>query len=125
VARPIGAAVLTFVGGFFILIGGIGLAFVGVFFFAIFGKYSSFFLVGIVLGLLTMAFGALLLALPRLHVVWGVLVIVMAFLSLVFALAGFFLGFLLALIGGILALTYRPERDAMYLTTARTVPPPP
>lgn len=116
---------LTFVGGFFILVGGLVLAFVGVLFFAFLGAFSGLFLIGLVLGLLTMVFGGLMLAMPRLHLLWGVLVILMALLSIPFALGGFFLGFLLALIGGILAVIYKPGTDGMVVTTARTVPPPP
>jgi hypothetical protein len=127
VERPIGAAVLTIIGGFFILIGGLIWAVVGALFFAFLGVLAGLFFVGLAIGLLTIVLGGLMIAMPRLHAIWGVLAIVMALLSWPFALGGIFLGFLLALIGGILALLFKPGPPAVVVTNARVVtsPPPP
>lgn len=120
-----GAGVLTMVGGFFIFLGGLLISFLGVFF-ALLGVSSAFFFVGLLLGLLTLVMGVLMLTVPRAHVVWGVLTIVLAFASLPFALGGFLIGFLLALIGGILAVRWKPLGGMGIVdVTARRVPPPP
>lgn len=95
-------------GGLFILGGGLVFAAVGALFFAFFGFLSGLFLVGLLVGLLTIIMGVLMIALPPAHVIWGVLTIVFAVVSLPFALGGFFIGFLLALIGGILAIVWKP-----------------
>ncbi len=125
--RPIGAAVLTIIGGIFILIGGLLISIIGFLFLAFLGLSSSFFYIGLVIGVLTLVMGALMLVMPSAHVAWGALVIVLAIVSWVFALGGFFLGFLLALIGGILAILWKPAPTTPqpYTTTGYTVPPPP
>ncbi|MCI4366115.1 MAG: DUF6114 domain-containing protein, partial [Thermoplasmata archaeon] len=45
---------------------------------------------------------------PQQHVIWGVLIIVFAVISIPLGGGGFILGFILALIGGILALVFKP-----------------
>ncbi len=128
-ARPIGAGVLTIIGGLFILIGGVALAVIATAFtlFGFFGDFVAFFYVGLLVGLLTILVGVLMLAMPRAHVVWGVLAIVLSFVSWPFAFAGFFLGFLLALIGGILALVWKdtPAPAMPYDTSGMRIPPAP
>jgi len=57
--------------------------------------------------------------------VFGVLAIVLALLSIPVALGGFVLGFLLTLIGGILALTWKRPPERFITVEARRVPPPP
>ncbi len=126
-ARPIGAGVLTIIGGLFILIGGVAFAVIGAAFFVFFGFLTAFFYVGLLVGLLTLLIGVLMLAVPRAHVAWGALAIVLSFVSWPFALGGFFLGFLLALIGGILALVWKdtPAPAVPYDTSGMRVPPAP
>jgi hypothetical protein len=75
--RPVGAGVLTILGGLFIMLGGLGFAFVGVLF-AVFGHWSDFFLLGILVGFLTLLVGVLMLAVPSGHAVWGVLAILLS-----------------------------------------------
>jgi hypothetical protein len=117
---------LTLIGGFFILIGGVALAIIGAIFFSLVPGVAGVFFIGLVVGLFTLVLGGLMLAAPRLHVVWGVLAIVMALLSIPFALFGFGIGFLLVLIGGILAIVFKPGAGPMMVTTtAQTMPPPP
>jgi len=121
-SRPVGAAVLTIVGGFFIMLGGIGVALIGAIF-AIFGVWSAFFLLGIGVGFLTILMGVLMLVVPRGHAAWGALTLIFAFVSIPFALAGLLLGFVLALVGGILAIAWKPLVDRVITVQARTVPP--
>ncbi|HYA58372.1 MAG TPA: DUF6114 domain-containing protein [Thermoplasmata archaeon] len=108
VRRPFLAAIVTMVGGFFILLGGLLIAAFGFGLFLAFGLKSGWFYVGAVLGLLTMVLGGLMLAIPSAKTVFGIVTIVFAFLSLPFALGGFLVGFLLAIIGGIMAILWRP-----------------
>jgi len=68
--------------------------------------------------------GFLMIALPSAHVVWGILAIVFALASIGVALGGFLVGFLLTLIGGILALAWKPPTDRYITVEARRVPPP-
>ena len=123
--RPIGAAILTILGGFFILVGGLVFALLGALF-AVFGFWSNIFLLGIAIGFLTILVGFLMLAVPSAHTIWGVLAVVFAFVSIVVAtFGGFVIGFLLTLIGGILALAWKPPAQQVITVQARPVPPPP
>jgi len=92
--RPLGAGVLTIIGGFFIILGGLLFALIGVFF-AVFGFVSGIFLLGLLVGFLTLVMGLLMIAVPSGHTVWGILAIVLAIASLPVAFGGFILGFLL------------------------------
>ena len=107
---PTAAAVLTIVGGLFIVLGGLLEAVFGALVALVLPKLGALLILGgLIVGALTVLMGLLLFALPRLKLVWGTITIALAFLSLVFAfLGGFFIGFLLALVGGVLAVTYRP-----------------
>lgn len=121
-ARPMAAAVLTILGGFFILGGGFLVALFGAIF-AIFGFLSALFVLGILVGLLSLLTGFLMLAVPSAHVIWGVLAIVLAVASLPFAFGGFLLGFLLTLVGGFLALRWKRPSDRIMTVEARRLPP--
>jgi len=123
--RPVGAAVLTILGGFFILLGGLFFALLGAIL-AVFGFWSDIFLVGIAVGFLTIIVGFLMLFVPSGHTVWGILAVVFAFVSIVVAtVGGFVIGFLLTLIGGILALAWKAPVQRVFTVEARSVPPPP
>ncbi len=63
---------------------------------------------GILFGILLFIFAALLWSKPDYHVILGVLVLVISFVSL-FSGGGFFLGLLLGVIGGILAIIHNPD----------------
>jgi hypothetical protein len=127
--KPTTAFVLSLIGGIFIILGGLVYMVV----FSILGGLFSF-----------IGFGGLgigLVALGVLGLIWGILVIVGAImmnsgnparvrtgsiLVLIFSIlswfgaaGGFFIGFLLGLIGAILGFAWKPERPPM------TVPPPP
>ena len=122
-ARPVGAAVLTIIGGIFIIIGGFIIALIGALF-AFLGFFSGIFFVGIVVGVLTLLMGILMLALPSAHLPWGIITILLAIVSIPFALGGFLIGFILALIGGILSIVWKRPVDRVINVEARLVPPP-
>ena len=59
----------------------------------------------VILGVLTMVFGYLLRRQADLGLAWGILLVVLALVSLPFLFGGFVVGFLLTLVAGILAIT--------------------
>ncbi len=104
--------ILSVVGGVFILLGGavlveIGSIFSSLTFGVVGGGVIALGAVGAILGLLTIVLGIMLYVRPAQHTIFGVLIVVFSILSWVTAFGGFFIGFLLALIGGILALTFK------------------
>ena len=122
VPRPVGAGVLTILGGCFILLGGFAFALVGAVL-AVLGFPSEVFLLGLLVGFLTIVLGFVMLAVPSGHAVWGILAIVFALVSLLVAFGGFLIGFLLTLIGGILAVTWKRPVDRTITVEARRLPP--
>ena len=129
--RPVASGVLTIIGGFFILVGGFLLWVVGflvsAFAATITGHFHliPFFVVGMLVGFLTMVIGALMLAVPSGHVVWGIVAIVLGILSIPFALLGLGLGLVLTVLGGILAILWKPPTEPAITVEARPVMPPP
>ena len=121
--RPVAAGILTIVGAFFILAGGVFFALVGTVL-ALFGFFSGLFLLGLLVGFLTLIAGLLMLAVPAGHTIWGVLAIVLALVSLPVALGGFLIGFILTLVGGILAVTWRRPAERVLTVEGHRVPPP-
>jgi Family of unknown function (DUF6114) len=121
--RPVAAGVLTILGGFFILVGGFFFALIGAAF-AIFGFHSSFFLLGLLLGLVTLVIGFLMIAVPVGHSILGALAVICALVSVPLALGGLVIGFILTLIGGLLAIAWKRPRAAYVTTEGRVVPPP-
>jgi len=105
---PMAGAVLSLIGGLFVLAVGGWIANVAPYFAGFLGPFTALFFIGAVVGLLIVFCSVLLLVAPRMKTAWGALIIGLAFASLPFALGGLGFGFLLALIGGILAITYRP-----------------
>jgi len=82
-------------------------------------------LVGAFWGILIIVFAALLRSSPEGHVGYGVGIIIFAILSWFGAFGGFGLGFLLSLIGGIMAITWNPREASINVTmTAGTIPAP-
>jgi hypothetical protein len=63
---------------------------------------------GLVSGVIVLMAGVLLRTNPSQHTVWGVLVLVFSVLSF-FGFGGFIIGAILGIIGGIMALTWKPS----------------
>ncbi|HTT15976.1 MAG TPA: DUF6114 domain-containing protein [Thermoplasmata archaeon] len=113
---PSTAFVLSLIGGIFILLGALAEAAL----IAIFGTVVFVFIPGLgalILGLaaacvlfaLIIIVGAVMLrARPQSAKLWGAIIIVLSIVSIFGALGGFFIGFILALIGGIMAVTWHP-----------------
>lgn len=105
---PTTAAVLTLVGGIFVLLVGLALAALGSILSFFIGGLAGLFFIGLILGILIIIFAILLFVKPEMRKIWGILIILMAILTLPFDLGGAGIGFILSLIGGILAITYKP-----------------
>lgn len=73
-------------------------------------------------GLFLFAVGVLIYAEPHHHLANGILSILLAVLSLLFGFGGFYLGALLAAIGGILAVVWSPPRSPVRAMASRTAP---
>jgi hypothetical protein len=114
--KPTAAMVLSLIGGIFVIIGGAFLAFAG----SLIGSLSVtgasaasdtvliLGIVGVVIGIIMVVGGFMMYSNPTSTKMWGVIVLILAIVSWVTSVGGFFIGFLLGLIGGILALTFKP-----------------
>jgi len=104
--------VLSLIGGIFVLIGGAILAAVGGFLASlsiIGGGVLLLGIVGVVFGIIMIVGAVMMYSNPQSHTMWGVIILVLSILSWVVAAGGLFIGFLLGLIGGILALVFKPS----------------
>jgi hypothetical protein len=111
--KPTAAFVLSLIGGIFIVLGGIVEAAIGSFFtlfsFGLTGAVVVLGVVGIILGVVIIAGSAQINSNPeRSHVTWGAIILVISIVSIFAGMGGFFIGFILALIGGILAIVWKP-----------------
>jgi hypothetical protein len=129
-ARSIAGSVLVIFGGLLILaVGAVVVSFLHDFTRG-FG-FSSSFLTGFlyfgpILGLVIIIVGVLALAAPSLNILWGILAIVLGVLSIFStAIGGVFLGFILALIGGILIIVKRAPPPPVPWMPPTPAPPPP
>ncbi len=126
--RPTAAMVLSIIGGVFILIGGlVGVAIGSALAFITFGFAGGTVVllgaIGTILGILTIVFAILLGMHPGNHTMYGALIVVFSIISWITAFGGFFIGFLLALIGGILALTFKPTAPVVWQQPVQRVCP--
>lgn len=115
--KPTAAMVLSLIGGIFVILGGAFLAFAG----SLIGSFNvtgaasasatvlALGIVGVIMGLIMVVGGFMMHSKPTSAKMWGVIVLILAIISWVTAIGGFFIGFLLGLIGGILALTFKPS----------------
>lgn len=122
--RPVGAGVVTVLGGLFILLGGAVIAAFGWVLSAFAGISSSLFEVGLVVGGLTVLIGILMIAVPPAHTLWGILAVLFALVAIPFALAGLVVGSVLAFVGGGLSIAWRrPPASRTITVEGRVVPP--
>jgi hypothetical protein len=132
---PSTAFILSLIGGIFILLGGLATAAI----YALIGGALLAFIPGLGVLLLALAVIAIFFGLiiivgatmlrskPESAKTWGLLIIILSILSLIFAGGGFVIGFILALIGGILAMTWRapPPAQAAWGQPQMSAPSPP
>ena len=121
--RPTAAFILSLLGGIFmILSGSLTLFFVNVISYGMgyspyrwgmmgwgmMGFLPWFWIIGLVSGVIVLIGAAMLYTRPEESATWGVLILVFSIISLL-GMGGFFIGFLLGLIGGILAIVWKPK----------------
>jgi hypothetical protein len=104
--KPTAAFVLSLIGGIIMLLVAI-LVTIG-FSFAFGGVGTIIGIVGVVFGLIVVLGSIMLYQNPASHTMWGVIILVLAIVDLP-GVWGFGLGSLLAFIGAILALVYKPQ----------------
>jgi len=106
---PNAAFILSLIGGIFIILIGLIVMLIGAAVtFMIGGLGGIFGLLGVVWGAIIIYSAVQLKLSPSQHSTWGVLIIVFSLVSWIGAFGGLVIGFLLALIGGILALAWSP-----------------
>lgn len=124
---PSTAFILSLVGGIIIALGGLAF-FLGYFFgWPFYGgmmggfpwmmggfgyNYSimlAFSLVGLIAGALVVVGALMLNARPAEHTMWGIVILIFSLTSFL-SMGGFFIGTLLGIIGGALALSWRPAK---------------
>jgi hypothetical protein len=107
--KPTAAFVLSLIGGIFLLLGGVA---VTIGFSIFFGGIGAIFgIVGVVFGLIVLLGSVMMYNNPQSHTMWGVIILVLSIVALP-SIWGFGIGSLLAFIGGILALVYKPMMGA-------------
>jgi hypothetical protein len=128
VERPTAAFVLSLIGGIFILLGGGMMSMLGYEFRGMMSSYGgwgygmmkpSFGMMGLAfgaMGILGLVFGVIVIisaimlnSKPQEHTTWGTLIVIFSVLSIVgSAMGGFGIGLVLGLVGGVLAITWKP-----------------
>lgn len=128
VERPTAAFVLSLIGGIFILLGGGMMSMLGYGFRGMMSSYGGwgygmmrpgFGMMGLafgVMGILGLVFGVIVIisaimlnSKPQEHTTWGTLIVIFSVLSIVgSAMGGFGIGLVLGLVGGVLAITWKP-----------------
>jgi len=127
--RPTAAFLLSLVGGIFILLGGGVMSIFGPFGFGgMMGGYRGmmgyrysgygmmgalgfgmFGILGLIFGVIVIISAFMLNSKPHEHSTWGTLIVIFSVLSIFgSAMGGFGIGLILGLIGGILAITWKP-----------------
>ena len=87
-------------GGFQGMMGGVGFPF---------GFMSAFSLLGLAAGILVIIGAIMINSRPAEHGTWGIMIIVFSILSF-FGMGGFFIGAILGLVGGALAISWAPRK---------------
>ena len=107
--KPTAAFLLSLIGGIFVLLGGLIVAAIGATLTFFLGGIGGIIgLVGALWGILIIVFAVMLNSNPNNHTTYGVLILVFSLLSWFGSIGGLFLGFILGLIGGILAIVWSP-----------------
>jgi len=110
--KPTTAFVLSLIGAIFILIGAAIVAAVGAIVAVLFPALGL--VLGgaaIICGLLTLIGAIMIYVNPNQRQLWGVIVIIFSIISLFFCLGGFIVGMILGIIGGALAISWKPTKE--------------
>jgi|SRR3972149_1463483 len=131
VEKPTAAFILSLVAGVFIVLGGVMISVIGYGSWGMMGDYGGYRWGGMmspgfgmmgsafgIVGILGLIFGAIVIISaimlnnkPEQHSTWGTLIVLFSVLSIFgSAMGGFGVGLVLGLIGGILAITWKPTQ---------------
>ncbi len=127
--KPTAAFVLSLIGGIFVILGALLWIVLGPFL-ALFSLdlglgAAMMGAVGLIMGLIIIVGGVMMYVKPEQHVIWGVLVLLLAIVSIPFSFAGAVIGFILTLVGGILGLVFKPSMPMAAPYGAPPMAPPP
>ncbi len=111
--HPVAAFILSLLGGVVVALSSLFVIIIGsaiTFFIGGIGGYIG--VLGILCGCVIIYCALKLRTEPKMHVTYGSIILVASFISWIGAIGGFGIGFLLALIGGILGIIWKtPNRD--------------
>ncbi len=121
------AYILSLIGGIFVLLGGLLVIVLG----TILSRFNiGIGFLGFMAGIIGMIWGILIIIIaiqlkkdPSNHMTYGILLIIFSILSFLGAMGGFVIGFILTLIGGILAIIYNPSPQPYVLQQPPQQPP--
>lgn len=127
--KPILPYILSLIGGVFILIGGLWTMLIGIWglwgwrmmhrmtmgwwFIAHYGLmlFRTLGLIGIISGVIVIISAIMLNSRPEEHLRWGTLILVFSILSIFSAMGGFLIGLIFGIIGGIMAISWKPGKQ--------------
>jgi hypothetical protein len=126
VDRPTTAFIISLVAGIFIILGGSMMSLLGYGFMGMMGRYGGFGgmmgpgfgmmgfafgmmgILGLVFGVIVIISAIMLNSKPNEHSTWGTLILIFSVLSIFGSAGGLGVGLILGIIGGILAITWKP-----------------
>jgi hypothetical protein len=126
VDRPTTAFIISLVAGIFIILGGSMMSLLGYGFMGMMGRYGGFGgmmgpgfgmmgfafgmmgILGLVFGVIVIISANMLNSKPNEHSTWGTLILIFSVLSIFGSAGGLGVGLILGIIGGILAITWKP-----------------
>lgn len=73
-----------------------------------FGFIGGLSLIGLVAGIIVLISAIMLNSRPQDHTAWGVIILIFSIISFI-GMGGFFIGGILGIIGGVLAISFRPK----------------
>jgi hypothetical protein len=125
--KPTVPFVLSLIAGILTLIGGLTVAYVGLWRFEFMGRvmrrhgyayaaapgyFSPFIsltgMLGIIFGLIVIVGAIMLNRRPAQHTTWGILILIFSILSIFGGLGGYLVGLILGIVGGALAIAWKP-----------------
>jgi len=115
--RPTAAFILSLVAGVFIILGGGMMSLFGYGFMGMMGRgfgmmgfaFGMMGFLGLIFGVIVIISALMLNSKPQEHTTWGTLILIFSVISIFgSAMGGFGIGLILGIIGGILAITWKP-----------------
>ena len=125
--KPMVSFVLSLISGILTLVGGLTVTYLGMWRFEFMGRmmrgygyafgagpgyFSPFIsfmgMLGIIFGLIVIASAIMLNRRPTQHTTWGILILVFSILGIFGGLGGYLVGLILGIVGGALAIAWKP-----------------